>query len=79
MDKQGNRKVLHTLNDTALATSRIMVTLLENNQQANGSITIPKVLWPYTGFKIIEAKEQEKLETKEQDKDEKPKKKIIKK
>jgi len=54
--KQGNRRVLHTLNDTALATSRIMVAILENNQQKDGSIKIPKVLWKYTGFKEIRAR-----------------------
>ena len=59
MDKQGNRRVLHTLNDTALATSRIMVTILENNQQEDGSIKIPEVLWKYTGFKEIK-KEKKK-------------------
>jgi seryl-tRNA synthetase len=64
IDKQGNRRVLHTLNDTALATSRIMVTILENNQQADGSITIPKALWKYTGFKEIRANSKEKKETK---------------
>jgi seryl-tRNA synthetase len=52
-DNKGNKRVLHTLNNTALATSRIMVTLLENNQQENGSIKIPKALWKYTGFKEI--------------------------
>ena len=57
-DNKGNRRALHTLNDTALATSRIMVTILENNQQEDGSITIPKALWPYTGFKEIKAKKQ---------------------
>ena len=63
-DKQGNRRVLHTLNDTALATSRIMVTLLENNQQADGSIKIPKALWSYTGFKEItlNQEKEEKVE-----------------
>lgn len=53
MDKQGNKRVLHTLNDTALATSRILVAILENNQQKDGSITIPKALWKYTSFKEI--------------------------
>ncbi|MFH1801500.1 MAG: serine--tRNA ligase [archaeon] len=53
VDKNGNRKILHTLNDTALATSRIMVAILENNQQKDGSIKIPKALWKYTGFKVI--------------------------
>ncbi len=53
IDKHGNRRILHTLNNTALATSRIMVAILENFQQKNGSIKIPKVLWKYTGFKEI--------------------------
>jgi len=61
INSKGERRVLHTLNDTALATSRIMVTLIENNQQEDGSIKIPKALWPYTGFKEIKA---EKLKQK---------------
>ncbi len=56
VDKHGNRKVLHTLNDTALATSRILVALLENNQQKDGSVKLPKALQRYTGFKEIKAK-----------------------
>ncbi len=64
-DAHGNKRVLHTLNDTALATSRILVTLIENHQQADGSITIPKALWKYTGFKVIEAKKEESKEKKE--------------
>ena len=51
-DKHGNRKTIHTLNNTALATSRIIVAILENFQTKN-SIKIPKVLWRYTGFKEI--------------------------
>ena len=65
VDKQGNRRVLHTLNDTALATSRIMVTLLENNQKEDGSISIPKALWPYTGFKEITKKKVKSEEKKD--------------
>jgi len=49
--RKGERYVLHTLNNTALATSRIMVAILENNQQKDGSIKIPKVLWKYMGGK----------------------------
>ncbi|MEI6849515.1 MAG: serine--tRNA ligase [archaeon] len=56
LDKQGNKRVLHTLNDTAIATSRIMVAILENFQQKDGSIKIPKALWKYTGFKEIKNK-----------------------
>src|SRR3989344_5419102 len=55
IDKNGNKKILHTLNNTALATSRIMVAILENYQQKDGSILIPKALWKYTGFKEIKA------------------------
>ncbi len=47
VDREGNKRVLHTLNDTALATSRIMVAILENNQNIDGSVTIPRVLVPY--------------------------------
>jgi len=56
IDKHGNRRVLHTLNNTALATSRVMVAILENNQTESGGIKIPKVLWKYTGFKEIKPK-----------------------
>jgi seryl-tRNA synthetase len=38
---------VHTLNGSGLATSRLMVALLENNQQADGSILVPKVLHKY--------------------------------
>ncbi len=51
VEKNGNRKILHTLNNTALATSRIMVAILENNQQKDKSVKIPKVLWPYMNRK----------------------------
>jgi len=56
MNKHGHRRILHTLNNTALATSRIMVALIENNQTKTGSIKIPKVLHKYTGFKEIKPK-----------------------
>ncbi|PIN73819.1 serine--tRNA ligase [Candidatus Woesearchaeota archaeon CG10_big_fil_rev_8_21_14_0_10_45_16] len=45
-DKDG-RKMVHTLNNTALATSRIMVAILENNQTKKGTVKVPKVLVPY--------------------------------
>lgn len=46
-----NKYFAHTLNNTAIATSRAMVAILENNQNKDGSITIPKVLVPYMGGK----------------------------
>jgi seryl-tRNA synthetase len=54
IDKHGNRRFLHTLNNTAIATSRTMVAILENNQNKDGTITVPKVLVPYmNGIKVI--------------------------
>jgi seryl-tRNA synthetase len=38
---------VHTLNGSGLAVGRTLVAILENNQQADGSITVPKVLQPY--------------------------------
>lgn len=43
----------HSLNGSALALPRIVAALLENNQQADGSINIPEVLRPFTGFDRI--------------------------
>jgi len=52
--KTGERKYVHTLNNTAIATSRAMVALLENNQQKDGSIVVPQVLQKYMmGKKVI--------------------------
>jgi len=39
--------MVHTLNGSALAVSRTLVAIMENNQNEDGSITIPKVLEPY--------------------------------
>jgi seryl-tRNA synthetase len=44
---EDGREVVHTLNNTALATSRIMVAILENFQTKKGTVKIPKILWPY--------------------------------
>lgn len=46
---EGELEFVHTLNGSGLATSRLMVALLENNQQEDGSILIPKVLQKYLG------------------------------
>ena len=45
----GNRTLLHTLNNTAVATSRALVAIIENYQQKDGSILIPEVLRPFMG------------------------------
>ena len=44
---------LHTLNGSGLATSRLMVSILEINQTADGKILVPEVLQKYTGFDSI--------------------------
>ena len=46
---QAKPEMVHTLNGSALAVGRTLVALLENNQQADGSITIPKALQGYLG------------------------------
>ena len=40
-------EVLHTLNGSALAVPRVLAALLETHRQADGSVAIPEVLWPY--------------------------------
>jgi seryl-tRNA synthetase len=46
---EGQTAFVHTLNGSGLATSRLMVALLENNQQEDGSVVLPKVLQKYLG------------------------------
>jgi len=48
-----NRRLAHTLNSTCVAIQRCLAAMLENNQQEDGTIAIPKVLQKYTGFKSI--------------------------
>ncbi len=45
----GKTKLAHTLNNTCVAPPRMLIALLENNLQADGSVKIPEVLWPYMG------------------------------
>ena len=53
----GSTEFVHTNEATAIAMSRIPIAIMENNQQADGSIIVPKVLVPYTGFDIIRKNE----------------------
>ncbi len=46
---QGKPEALHTLNGSGLAVGRTLVAVLENYQHADGSVTVPEVLWPYMG------------------------------
>ena len=52
-DEDGKNKYVHTLNGTAIAVGRAMLAILENYQNADGSVTIPEVLVPYCGFDKI--------------------------
>lgn len=48
-DENGALRYCHTLNNTAVASPRILIPLLENHQQENGTIRIPEALRPYLG------------------------------
>ena len=50
-NEAGKTEMLHTLNGSGLAVGRTLVAVLENHQNADGSVTIPKVLRPYMGGK----------------------------
>jgi len=59
VDGKDGRYAPHTLNNTAIATSRALVAIMENNQQKDGSILIPEALSKYmNGKKKIEAKKE---------------------
>lgn len=52
-DAEGKTRYAHSLNNTAIPTPRILVSLVENNQQADGSVKIPAVLEKYFGKSVI--------------------------
>mgnify|MGYP000540912138 FL=1 len=52
-DDDGKNKYVHMLNGTAVAVGRAMLSILENYQNEDGSVTIPEVLVPYCGFDKI--------------------------
>lgn len=52
-DADGKRRYAHSLNCTAIPTPRILVSLIENFQEADGSVRIPEVLQPYLGMERI--------------------------
>ncbi len=57
-DASGKNVFCHTLNNTLIASPRILIPLLENNQEADGSVRVPTALRPYMGG-------QEKIEPRE--------------
>ncbi|XKT75090.1 MAG: serine--tRNA ligase [Patescibacteria group bacterium UBA2103] len=52
-DDAGDVKFAHSLNNTFMATPRLLVPIIENYQNEDGSITVPEVLVPYMGKEII--------------------------
>ena len=52
-DGEGNTQFVHTLNGSGLAVGRTMIAVLENGQQADGSVRLPEVLQPYMGTDTI--------------------------
>jgi seryl-tRNA synthetase len=48
-DKDGKVRFCHTLNNTVVASPRILIPILENYQNADGSVTVPEALRPYVG------------------------------
>lgn len=48
-NKEGKVEFAHTLNGSGLAVGRTVVAILENYQEADGSVKIPEILWPYMG------------------------------
>ncbi|MBD3300088.1 MAG: serine--tRNA ligase [Candidatus Moranbacteria bacterium] len=55
-DKQGEKKYVYMLNNTALPSARILIAVLENYQQKDGSILVPEVLKEYVGKDVIKPK-----------------------
>jgi seryl-tRNA synthetase len=55
-DDDGKNKFVHMLNGTAIAVSRAIIAILENFQQADGSVRLPRALVPYCGFDRIKKK-----------------------
>jgi seryl-tRNA synthetase len=54
-DPKAKPELVHTLNGSGLAIGRTLVAILENYQQADGSLVVPKALVPFTGFDTIAA------------------------
>jgi len=52
-DAEGNMRFPHSLNSTAIPTPRILVSIIENYQQADGTIKVPDALVPYVGKTVL--------------------------
>ena len=54
MREPGGNRLVHTLNGTAVAVGRVIIALLENHQQSDGSVLMPEALRPYLSFDRID-------------------------
>lgn len=52
---ESGNSLVHTLNGTAVAVGRTILAIMENHQQADGTVAIPAALQPYTGFSVMGA------------------------
>jgi seryl-tRNA synthetase len=52
-DSDGKLRFVHSLNNTAAATPRLLISLIENNQRADGFITVPEALVPFIGKEVL--------------------------
>lgn len=59
-DADGKTRFAHSINNTALATPRILITIVENNQLSDGSIRVPEVLQKYLGKSVIGVRQKAK-------------------
>ncbi len=57
--KTGEKKHVYMINNTALPSPRIFIAILENYQQADGSVVVPEVLRPFVGKEVIKTKSNE--------------------
>ena len=61
-DTEGKLRFAHSLNNTAIATPRVLISIIENNQQADGSILVPEILKPYmSGVSVIGKEDAKEL------------------
>jgi seryl-tRNA synthetase len=54
-DAEGKLRFVHSLNNTAVASPRILVSVIENYQNADGTIRVPQALVPFLGKSVIGA------------------------
>lgn len=52
-DKEGKLRFVHSLNNTAIATPRVLAAIVENYQEEDGSVRVPEVLQPYMGKSVM--------------------------